>query len=396
MFDAALSDIRVIDMTRVWAGPLGGRIFADFGAHVIRVSDPRSAEQGLGLVDRELNRNKPNLAVRLDTDEGRDIFLELVAVSDVVVENFRPRVMPNLGLDYDSLCAANPGVVLCSMSGFGATGPYATYPSLGTAAEAQSGIVSMLGYPGELPLPTGIAYADPLSGLNMVAAVMNALTHKRETGLGQFIDHSLADSPVAVLGEYVAVSSVTGSTPRPSGNRAGGHAPSRAYAAAGEDNWVAVSVTSDDEWRALRRALGDPESMDSREYATAKGRRTHEAEIDAAIEAWMRDKDAVDAMERLQAAGVPAGRVAKNHDVLSDPHLGARGLFVQLDEPEFGPKRYPGIPIPGNSLDERHWKPASEIGQDSTAVLGELLGYGGERLERLQRDGIVGVPEPSD
>ena len=310
MFDAALSDIRVIDMTRVWAGPLGGRIFADFGAHVIRVSDPRSAEQGLGLVDRELNRNKPNLAVRLDTDEGREIFLELVAVSDVVVENFRPRVMPNLGLDYESLCAANPGVVLCSMSGFGATGPYATYPSLGTAAEAQSGIVSMLGYPGELPLPTGIAYADPLSGLNMVAAVMNALTHKRETGRGQFIDHSLADSPVGVLGEHVAVSSVTGSTPRPSGNRAGGHTPSRAYAAAGEDNWVAVSVTSDDEWRALRHALGDPESLDSPEYATAKGRRMHEAQIDAAIAAWMRDKDAV-RRHGAPAGGGRAGRLGR-------------------------------------------------------------------------------------
>ena len=396
MYDAALSDIRVIDMTRVWAGPLGSRIFADFGAHVIRVSDPRSAEQGLGLVDRELNRNKPNLAVRLDTGEGREIFLELVAVSDVVVENFRPRVMPNLGLDYESLCAANPGVVLCSMSGFGATGPYATYPSLGTAAEAQSGIVSMLGYPGELPLPTGIAYADPLSGLNMVAAVMNALTHKRETGLGQFIDHSLADSPVGVLGEYVAGFSVTGRAPGPSGNRFKEDAPSRAYAASGDDNWVAVSVTSDDDWCALRRAMGDPETLEKPEYATADGRRLHEDAIDAAIAAWMRDRDPREAMECLQAEGVPAGLVAKNRDVLSDPHLTARGLFVELDEPEFGPKRYPGIPIPGNSLDERHWKPASEIGQDSEAVLRELLGYCGERLERLQRDGIVGVPEPSD
>ena len=396
MYDAALSDIRVIDMTRVWAGPLGSRIFADFGAHVIRVSDPRTSEQGLSLMDRELNRNKPNLAVRLDIDEGRDIFLELVAVSDVVVENFRPRVMPNLDLGYEALSKVNPGIVLCSISGFGATGPYSTYPSLGTAAEAQSGIVSMLGYPGELPLPTGLAYADPLSGLNMVAAVMNALTHKRETGLGQFIDHSLADSPVGVLGEYVAGFSVTGRAPGPSGNRFKEDAPSRAYAASGDDNWVAVSVTSDDDWCALRRAMGDPETLGKPEYATADGRRLHEDAVDAAIAAWMRDRDPREAMERLQAEGVPAGLVAKNRDVLSDPHLSARGLFVELDEPQFGPKRYAGIHIPGNSLDVRQWKPASEIGQDSEAVLGELLGYGGERIEHLQSNGVVGVPRPAN
>ncbi len=396
MYDAALSDIRVIDMTRVWAGPLGSRIFADFGAHVIRVSDPRTSEQGLSLMDRELNRNKPNLAVRLDIDEGRDIFLELVAVSDVVVENFRPRVMPNLDLGYETLSKVNPGIVLCSMSGFGATGPYSTYPSLGTAAEAQSGIVSMLGYPGELPLPTGLAYADPLSGLNMVAAVMNALTHKRETGLGQFIDHSLADSPVGVLGEYVAGFSVTGRAPGPSGNRFKEDAPSRAYAASGDDNWVAVSVTSNDDWCALRRAMGDPETLEKPEYATADGRRLHEDAIDAAIAAWMRDRDPREAMERLQAEGVPAGLVAKNRDVLSDPHLSARGLFVELDEPQFGPKRYAGIPIPGNSLDVRQWKPASDIGQDSAALLTELLGYDGDRVARLQSESIIVAHAPSD
>lgn len=395
MFDSALSDVRVVDMTRVWAGPLGARIFADFGAHVVRVSDPRSAEQGLSLIDREINRNKPNLAVRLDTDEGHAIFLDLVAVTDVVVENFRPRVMPNLNLGYETLSKVNPAIVLCSMSGFGATGPYSNYPSLGTAAEAQSGIVSMLGYPGEPPLPTGLAYADPLSGLNMVAAVMNALTHKRETGLGQFIDHSLSDSPVSVLGEYFLARSIDGGQPRPGGNRFKEDAPSRAYAASGDDNWVAVSVSSDDDWRALRRAIGDPESLDKPEYATAAGRRLHEDAIDATIAAWMRDKDPREAMMRLQEAGVPAGLVAKNHQVLSDPHLDARDFFVELEEPKFGPKRYQGNPIPGNSLDKRRWSPTSEIGQDSESVLTDLLGYDSDRVARLTSEDIVGVHAPS-
>ena len=396
MFDSALNDVRVIDMTRVWAGPLGARMFADFGAHVVRVSDPRSAEQGLSLIDREINRNKPNLAVRLDTDEGRSIFLDLVAITDVVVENFRPRVMPNFNLGYETLSKVNPGIVLCSMSGFGATGPYSNYPSLGTAAEAQSGIVSMLGYPGEPPLPTGLAYADPLSGLNMVAAVMNALTHKQETGLGQFIDHSLSDSPVSVLGEYFLARSIDGGQPRPAGNRFKEDTPSRAYAASGDDNWVALSVTSDDDWRALRRAMDDLEALDRPEYATADGRRLHQDAINAAIAIWMRDRDPREAMTRLQEAGVPAGLVAKNHQVLSDPHLDARDFFVELEEPKFGPKRYQGNPIPGNSLDKRHWKPASEIGQDSESVLTEILGYDSDRVARLISENIVGVHAPSD
>ena len=290
----------------------------------------------------------------------------------------------------------NPGIVLCSMSGFGATGPYSNYPSLGTAAEAQAGIVSMLGYPGELPLPTGLAYADPLSGLNMIAAVMNALTHKRETGVGQFIDHSLADGPLGVLGEYLAAFSVTGNAPEPSGNRFNEDSPSRAYAASGDDEWVAISVTSDDEWLALRRALDNPEALDKPEYATADGRRQHEGAIDAAIEVWMSDKQPREAMACLQAAGVPAGLVAKNHQVLSDPHLDERGLFVELDEPKFGPRRYAGIPISGNSLDKRNWRPASEIGQDSVAVLIQLLGYDRDRVSRLIDDNIVGVHAPTD
>ena len=392
MHDSALSDIRVIDMTRVWAGPLGGRIFADFGAHVIRVSDPRAAEQGLSLIDRELNRNKPNLAVRLDIEEGRAIFLELVAITDVVVENFRPRVMPNLNLGYDELRAVNPGIVLCSMSGFGATGPYSSYPSLGTAAEAQSGIISMLGYPGEPPLPTGLAYADPLSGLNMVAAVMNALSHKRQTGQGQFIDHSLADSPSGVVGEYFMARSVTGRQPRPSGNRSPEHAPHGVYPCAGEDSWLAVAVTSDAEWRALRQVMGDSESLAAPEYATAAGRKLREDAIDAAIAGWTRDKDAYEAMALLQGAGVPAGAVAKNYQTLADPHLNERGFFVELEEPEFGARQYPGNPIPGNDLDKRHWRPASEYGQDSDAILRDLLGYGDAKRARLISEGIVGIP----
>ena len=142
--------------------------------------------------------------------------------------------------------------------------------------------------------------------------------------------------------------------------------------------------------------MDDLEALDRPEYATADGRRLHQDAINAAIAIWMRDRDPREAMTRLQEAGVPAGLVAKNHQVLSDPHLDARDFFVELEEPKFGPKRYQGNPIPGNSLDKRHWKPASEIGQDSESVLTEILGYDSDRVARLISENIVGVHAPSD
>ncbi len=391
---AALGDVRILDMTRVWAGPLGERIFADFGAHVIKISDPRAATIGLNPVDRELNRNKPNLALRLDTDAGRAIFLDLVSLSDVVVENFRPRVMRNLNLDYDSLRAANPAIIMCSMPGYGASGPYSDFPSLGMAAESISGIDSIIGYSDERPLPSGIAYADPLSALNQVAAVMNALAHKRATGRGQFIDLALADSPVCVIGEFIAANSVSGYQPLPSGNRHPVHAPNRAYRALGDDSWVAISVTSDDEWRALCATMGRPDLLGAPAYGTADARKRNEDEIDRVVTEWVRHRDAFEVMVLLQEAGVPAGRVANNREFLADPHLNERGFFVELQEPEHGSKRYPGQAIPGNYVSEREWKPASNIGQDSDEILANLLGYGERRRRALHDNGVIGSRTP--
>ena len=391
---AALGDVRILDMTRVWAGPLGARIFADFDAHVIKISDPRAAATGLNPVDRELNRNKPNLALRLDTDEGRAVFLDLVSLSDVVVENFRPRVMRHLNLDYDSLRAVNPAIIMCSMPGYGASGPYSDFPSLGTAAESISGIDSMLGYPDERPLPSGIAYADPLSALNQVAAVMNALAHRSATGRGQFIDLALSDSPVCVIGEYIAANSATGHQPLPSGNRHPVHAPNRAYRAIGDDSWVAISVTSDDEWCALCATMGRPDLLDAPAYNTADARKRNEDEIDRIVSEWVRHQDAFDVMVLLQEAGVPAGRVANNREFLADPHLDERGFFVELHEPEHGAKQYSGLATPGNQLDKRRWKPASNIGQDSDAILANLLGYDEHKRRALHEDGVTGLPAP--
>ena len=168
----ALRNLRVIDLTRVWAGPLGTRALADFGAEIIKVSDPRIPLSRVGKVNDKLNRNKLNIALRLDKPEGRDVFLDLVSIADVVIENFRPRVMRNLDVTYDRLLEVNPNLLMCSMPGFGLDGPYSEYPAFGSTAEAMAGINSMIGYDPQRPLQTGLSYADPVSGLNLVSTIL--------------------------------------------------------------------------------------------------------------------------------------------------------------------------------------------------------------------------------
>ena len=384
----ALSGVRVVDLTRVWAGPLGTRTLGDFGAEVIKVSDPRLPADRLGGLYAKLNRNKSSIGLRLDTEVGRRIFLELVAVSDIVVENFRPRVMRNLDLGWDAIREANPSIVMCAMPGFGAEGPYADFPAFGSTGEAMSGVSSLIGYEPGKSLQSGMSYADPVSALNLVGVVMTYLRRSRLTGRGQYIDLALADSPVLMIGEHLVASSAPAQTPTLQGNKRPDYAPHGAYRAKGDDKWVAISVTNDDEWQALCSVIGDDRLLDAR-FSKLSGRKDNEEQLDAVVSEWTGRREPVDVMTQLQAAGVPAGRVATNQDLLADPHLAARDYFVDLDEPEIGLKRYDGQSIIGNYLDKFRWRAAPILGQDSRRVLVNLLGYSDGECEVLGSDGTT-------
>ena len=382
----ALKGVRVVDLTRVWAGPLGTRILGDFGAEVIKISDPRLPADRMGGLYGKLNRNKSSLGLRLDTEVGRRIFLELVTISDVVIENFRPRVMPNLNLTYDEIMKANPSIVMCAMPGYGAEGPYAEFPAFGSTAEAASGVVSMLGYTTDRPIQTGMSYADPVSGLNSVGVVMTYLRRSRATGKGQYIDLALADSPVCMIGEYLVANSAISHLPTERGNEHPDHAPHGVNRADGDDNWVAISVTTNDEWQALCSVIGGDRLSDSR-FSTQDGRKRFEEDIDAVISDWAKSRDTVSIMTQLQEAGVRAGRVSNNQELLNDPHLAANDFFADIDEGENGLKRYDGQSIRGNILDKSEWKAGPILGQDSKHVLVNLLGYSEADCAALAIDG---------
>ena len=372
--EGLLNGIRVIDLTRVWAGPLVARILADFGAHVVKVSDPRIPIDRTRGVDNKHNRNKDSLALRLDMPEGRDAFLELAAVSDIVIESFRPHVMNNFKLDYESLRRVRPDIVMCSISGYGSQGAAAEFPAYGTSVESITGVPSLMGYEGEMPMTSGIAYPDPVTGMNAAAAIMTALRHRTSTGQGQFIDLALAEGPVCQIGEYIGAYAHNGTQPARSGNSHYKHAPHGVYPCLGDDRWLAIAVTCEEQWHALCRVMGELRLLDDGRFRDEVARKTNEAALNDIISSWTEQCDAIETMHALQGAGVPAGAVHRSIDMLNDPHLRERDFFVTLDEKDVGRKTYPGQAIITDGLPKQNWRASVPLGEHNEFVLCDLLG----------------------
>ena len=386
----SLSNIRILDLTRVWAGPLATRIFGDFGAEVIKISDPRvQLLSGNGL-NNKLNRNKKNIGLRLDIESGRKVFLELVSTSDVVIENFRPRVMRNLGLSFDQLTRSNPNIVMVSMPGFGTEGPYSEFPAFGTTAEALAGIPSLIGYENGSPMSTGIAYGDPISGLNAVSVILAALRKRKHFGGGQFIDIALASSPISMIGEYIGAYSSSGELTTINGNRHPDYCPHGAFKCKGTDSWIAISITDDEEWESLYNILILSNSrLNLLSSGTLKLRKENEDLINQAVSEWTSAGFANERVRILQQAGVPAGTVSNSRQLMSDEHLNARNFFHDTKERDHGIKRFDGQSISGNSLPKSTWKPTSDVGEDSRRILTKILGYSNSKCAELESQQAV-------
>ena len=415
----ALEGLRVLDLTRVWSGPIAGRLLADLGAQVIHITgrvtlagavppaevakilaiypddDPGTRPYDRQSMGNDFNRNKLDITLELNTPEGIDIFRKLVKVSDIVIENFSPRVMPNFGLDYPALKEINPGIILCGMPGFGSTGPLRDWVSYGTNLDPASGLASMMGYPGEEAHMSGNAYPDPVAGLHAVAAILTAVFHQRRTGKGQFIDLAQAEAATAFIGEAVLGYALNGKIPERMANRHPAYAPQGCYPCRGEDKWVAIAVSSDREWAGLGRAMNNPEWFENERFADQKSRWENQDELDRLISAWTEQQDHIEVMALLQSTGVPAGAVLNAAELTANEHLHARNFFWEIDHPEVGPKIYAGQPfrMSGTPLNLR--EPAPCLGQHNEYVLKEVLGYSEEEIEDLKARDVIGT-EPFD
>ena len=410
----ALHGVRVIDLTRVWAGPHATRMLADMGAEVIHVTsrklvgplvvsgetarilgvypddEPGEQHWNRNSQTNDLARNKYDITLELDIPEGLSLLCRLVAKSDLVVENYSPRVMPRFGLDYPSLKELNPGIILCSMPGYGSQGPYRGFISYGTNVDPASGLASLMGYPGEGPHMSGNAYPDPVAGLFAVGAILTALYHQRATGEGQYIDLSQAEATTALLGEVSLGTGLNGLVPAPMGNRHPRQAPHGCYPCRGDDAWVAIAVCDEAEWRAFTHVLGEPAWCAEPGYATLPGRLVRHDELDRHISDWTSQRDAYDVMHALQGAGVPAGVVVNAEQLVNDPHLRARDFFWDIEHPEADTRRYAGQPVRMSATPARLHRPAPCLGQHNDQVLRELLGLTTDELDVLRQKGVIG------
>ena len=390
----ALQGIRVLDFTWIHAGPSATRILSDQGAEVIKVESnnalsviggPASATaRGLGQ-RHNWNAGKLSISLNMKTTQGIDIAKRLAAVSDVVAENFSGRVMPSWGLDYDSIRAINPSVIMLSMSGFGRTGPWQDRVSYGQTLQAWSGFTELTGFPDADPSGPASAYSDAVGGMAGAQAVLLALMHRARTGRGQWLDVSQFESLSSLLETLVLDMSVNGANAVLSrtGNRLphGGGAPHGAYRCLGADRWVAITVFTDAEWRSLVDVMGNPPWADDPRFATAETRERNADALDALVQSWTSQHSAEDVMARLQANGVAAGVVQTGEDLSRDPQLKARGFFRRVPDHQGEERIIERAPYRLSRTLGSVTRGAPAFAADMTYVLRELLGMTDDEVE---------------
>ncbi len=416
--DAPLAELRLVDVTQVWAGPFACRFLADQGADTIKIEGPAFPDSVRGLggqfdadsVNRssyfnEYNRNKRGLVINIQQPEGVEAIKRLVAGADIFVENWSSGVADRLGLGYADLKAINPRLIYVSMPGFGHDGPDAHRIGYGPTIEQMGGLVALQGYEGGPPHKSGISYGDPVSGTTTAGAVGVALQRRERTGEGCYIVVPQRDGIVGLVGEYIVAEGVGEPIPTRIGNRDLQFAPHNVYRThdteprprlglgeelMGEevDTWLAIAVDSDAAWDGLRSVLNDTR-LDDVAYASAEGRRAGQEAIDAVIAEWARDRDPDEAAEALQAAGVAASQVLTPLDLTSDAHLEARGAFTTYDHSVTGVQR---TTLPAWRFARRpatHVGAAPAFGEHNTEVLTELAGYSPEEVKEMAAAGLT-------
>ncbi len=415
----ALAGVMVLDLTRVWAGPLATRILADLGADIIKVEaiwsrGPKTVPEADVRVSgrypgnragerpwnregmfNKLNRNKRSLTLQLDKPEGKDLFERLVALADVVIENYTPRVMPQLGLGYERLRELNPGIIYLSMPGYGWTGPSRNFAALGTTLEPEAGLSSLMGYGDSGPYKSGVAWADPVAAMHGAAAVLAAIVDREAhpERLGQAIELAQLEGMICFIGPQVIEAQHSGATTqlRPPGNRHPYQAPQGCYPCAGDDRWIALTVTSDEDWLDLCRLACFDESLSD---LTLDQRFARHDEIDAKIATWTRAQQRDDLVPLLQARGVAAAAVSDARDLVENAHLASRQFFVEVEHPDAGRHVFPGLPIHLGATPAVYRRPAPGLGQHNREILVGMLGLTDEDIARLTARKVIADEPP--
>jgi formyl-CoA transferase len=393
-----LTDLRVVEMGQLLAGPFCGQMMADFGAEVIKIEPPgtgdpmrqwgREKPHGKSLWWPVVARNKKSVTLNLREAEGQEIVRALVRDADILIENFRPGTMERWGLGWEALSEINPRLVMVRVTGFGQTGPYAKRAGYGAIGEAMGGLRYVVGDPSSPPSRMGISIGDELAAMHACMGALMAVHARERTGRGQVVDSAIYESVLNMMESLVTEWDVAGYRRERTGAILPNVAPSNVYPTA-DGKLLLIAANQDTVFRRLAGAMGRPGLAEDARYATHGARGAHQAELDALIGDWTRTVPLEDLEALLTEHGVPCGLIYRAEDMLSDPHFRAREAIVEVAHPDFGPMRMQNVAprlsdTPGAV---RHVGPA--LGEHTDDVLGSLLGIAPERRDALRAAGVI-------
>ena len=390
-----LKGIRVLDLTRMFAGPCATGALADLGAEVVKVEEPRVGDptrRNLPMWGPEsayymsLNRGKKSITLDLKSPAGKQAALDLMGTCDVVVENYRPGVMARLGLDWETLSKVHPRLVLCSLSGFGATGPLRDKISFDLVNQAMAGMIDLTGDPQRRPVRIGVPVGDMAGGLYLAVAALAALRARDRTGLGSWVDLSLHDVLISLLSNVAQRFFSTGETPTRTGSRHRDLAPQGCYRAS--DGWLVLSAVTDPDWQALVEVLALPELSADTRFATAQGRKEHETLLDDLLESRLQERTVTQWTTALVKAGIAAASVNSLKTALESPLVAEREIIFAADHPTVGPMRNLASPLVLDGQRAGTGGTSPVLGADTASVLREV-GYDDDDLAKLAADGVI-------
>ncbi|WP_393916105.1 CaiB/BaiF CoA transferase family protein [Halostreptopolyspora alba] len=407
-----LADIRVLEFTTAWAGPFAGRCLAYMGADVIKVEAPEHPDswrgprsggaagyypeltpepdpQNRNLLFNSQNLGKRSLALDLKRPGAMEIMRGLVRDADVILANFTPGVLDRLGIGRRDLAAVNDRIIVVEMPAFGPGGPSSGHQGMGKTMEPAAGMTALMAYPDGTPVLTGPAVMDPTGGLNAVAAIVSALELRERTGRGSSVMVPQVEAAASWIGEFVLEQAETGRTWRPHGNHVPYAAPHGAYPCQGEDQWVAIAVHDDEQWRALCAELGADELAADPAWFELPNRLADQDRLDEALSRLTATHDKTALAHRLQRAGVPAAPVLNGREIALSPEMRQAGMVAELDHPAVGTRTYSTLAFRHSRTPGGHRRAAPLFGEHNDDVLADLLGYDGDHIASLRANGVI-------
>jgi len=400
----ALEGIKILDLTQIYAGPYCSMLFADMGAEVIKIEppwgeiirdNPPLVKQGEGGPhDRSrsgyfltLNRNKFGITLNLKHPRAVEIFKELVKIGDVVIENYAPGVMKRLGIDYSVLREVNPRVIMCSISGFGQWGPYSERMSFDIIAQAMSGLMSITGHPDSPPTKVGTSLGDVAASLHAAFAIMAALWYREKTGEGQYIDVSMQECMVAILEGAIPRWTIGKELLTPIGSMNPHECPMAAFRC--KDGYIIIATVGDEHWQRFCRALNRPDWAADPQYKTKRQRWEKKYILQEEIEKITTQYTVKEVGEMLDRERVANSPILNIQQVVDDPHLHARGYFVEVEHPIIGRAKIPGVPFKLSTTPGTVTRPSPLVGEHNELILKKYLGMSPEEVKRLKEEGVL-------